>query len=60
MSTEEKITIINMINLIERSYVDYSMSAIINRALPDARDGRKPVQRRILYAPGRLNVQLPV
>jgi DNA gyrase subunit A len=37
-------------NSIERSYLDYSMSVIIGRALPDARDGLKPVHRRILYA----------
>src|SRR5579859_515246 len=34
----------------ERSYLDYAMSVIVARALPDARDGLKPVQRRILYA----------
>ncbi|MGH8429055.1 MAG: DNA gyrase subunit A, partial [Solimonas sp.] len=33
-----------------RSYLDYAMSVIVARALPDARDGLKPVQRRILYA----------
>ena len=33
-----------------RSYLDYAMSVIISRALPDARDGLKPVQRRILHA----------
>jgi DNA gyrase subunit A len=33
-----------------RSYLDYSMSVIIGRALPDIRDGLKPVHRRILYA----------
>ena len=33
-----------------RSYLDYSMSVIIGRALPDVRDGLKPVHRRILYA----------
>ncbi len=32
------------------SYLDYSMSVIVGRALPDARDGLKPVHRRILYA----------
>ena len=32
------------------SYLDYAMSVIISRALPDVRDGLKPVQRRILYA----------
>ena len=34
----------------EQSYIDYAMSVIVGRALPDARDGLKPVQRRILYA----------
>ena len=34
----------------QTAYIDYSMSVIISRALPDARDGLKPVQRRILYA----------
>jgi DNA gyrase subunit A len=34
----------------ERSYIDYAMSVIVGRALPDVRDGLKPVQRRILYA----------
>ncbi len=36
--------------IMETAYIDYSMSVIISRALPDARDGFKPVQRRILYA----------
>ena len=39
-----------------RSYVNYAMSVIIARALPDVRDGLKPVQRRILYAMRRLNL----
>ncbi|MCR5690612.1 MAG: DNA gyrase subunit A, partial [Eubacterium sp.] len=34
----------------ETSYIDYAMSVIASRALPDVRDGLKPVQRRILYA----------
>ena len=34
----------------KESYIDYAMSVIISRALPDVRDGLKPVQRRILYA----------
>ena len=34
----------------QQSYLDYAMSVIVSRALPDARDGLKPVQRRILYA----------
>ena len=34
----------------KKSYIDYSMSVIVGRALPDARDGLKPVHRRILYS----------
>ena len=41
---------------IKNSYLDYSMSVIIGRALPDARDGLKPVHRRILYAMDELNL----
>ncbi|WOO43050.1 DNA gyrase subunit A [Rubellicoccus peritrichatus] len=37
-------------DIMETAYIDYSMSVIVSRALPDARDGLKPVQRRILYA----------
>ena len=40
----------------KRSYLDYAMSVIISRALPDVRDGLKPVHRRILYAMERLNL----
>ncbi len=41
---------INIENEMRKSYLDYAMSVIVGRALPDARDGLKPVQRRILYA----------
>jgi DNA gyrase subunit A len=41
---------INIEDEIQSSYLDYAMSVIVSRALPDARDGLKPVQRRILYA----------
>lgn len=41
---------ININDEMQQSYLDYAMSVIISRALPDARDGLKPVQRRILYA----------
>ena len=41
---------VNIEEEMRRSYLDYAMSVIIGRALPDARDGLKPVQRRILYA----------
>ena len=39
---------------LKKSYLDYAMSVIIGRALPDARDGMKPVHRRILYAMHKL------
>ncbi|MFA5370050.1 MAG: DNA gyrase subunit A, partial [Candidatus Omnitrophota bacterium] len=42
---------------IKDSYINYAMSVIVGRALPDARDGLKPVQRRILYAMHGLNLQ---
>ena len=38
------------------AYIDYSMSVIVSRALPDARDGLKPVQRRVLYGMNELNL----
>ncbi|MBX1885429.1 DNA gyrase subunit A [Campylobacter peloridis] len=47
---------IDIENSIKNSYLDYSMSVIIGRALPDARDGLKPVHRRILYAMNDLGV----
>jgi len=46
----EKVDLINVAEEVSRSFLDYSMSVIISRALPDARDGLKPSQRRILYA----------
>ena len=51
MYTEnEKITETSITQIMQSAYIDYSMSVIIARALPDARDGLKPVQRRVLYA----------
>ncbi len=41
---------INIEDEMRQSYLDYAMSVIIGRALPDARDGLKPVHRRVLYA----------
>jgi len=41
---------VNIEDEMRKSYLDYSMSVIIGRALPDVRDGLKPVHRRILYA----------
>src|SRR5213593_3491246 len=52
----EKITKINVADEIKNSFLDYSMSVIISRALPDVRDGLKPSQRRILYAMNQLGV----
>jgi DNA gyrase subunit A len=49
-AANEKIEKINVADEIKNSFLDYSMSVIISRALPDARDGLKPSQRRILFA----------
>ncbi|MCP5518185.1 MAG: DNA gyrase subunit A [Verrucomicrobiales bacterium] len=49
-ATSERIEKINVADEIKNSFLDYSMSVIISRALPDARDGLKPSQRRLLYA----------
>jgi DNA gyrase subunit A len=46
----EKLSSANITDIMQTAYIEYSMSVIISRALPDARDGLKPVQRRILYA----------
>ncbi|NKB23209.1 MAG: DNA gyrase subunit A [Kiritimatiellae bacterium] len=48
--TPQKIDLINIEDEMQNAYIDYSMSVIIGRALPDACDGLKPVNRRILYA----------
>ncbi len=48
--TKERFTSISLQEEMQRSYLEYAMSVIIGRALPDARDGLKPVQRRILFA----------
>ncbi len=50
LTPNEKIEPINVAEEVSRSFLDYSMSVIISRALPDARDGLKPSQRRILFA----------
>jgi DNA gyrase subunit A len=52
----EKVEKINVADEIKNSFLDYSMSVIISRALPDVRDGLKPSQRRILYAMQRLSL----
>src|SRR5881296_677296 len=52
----EKVEPINVAEEVSRSFLDYSMSVIISRALPDVRDGLKPSQRRILFAMNDLGV----
>ena len=52
--TEDRILKINIENEMKSSYIDYSMSVIVSRALPDVRDGFKPVHRRVLYGMHRL------
>ena len=47
---DQKILPINMEKEVQKSFIEYSMSVIVSRALPDARDGMKPGQRRVLYA----------
>jgi len=58
-AANEKIEPINVADEIKNSFLDYSMSVIISRALPDARDGLKPSQRRILYAMHELSLYPP-
>ena len=55
-SPNEKVELINVAEEMSKSFLDYSMSVIISRALPDARDGLKPSQRRILFAMHELGV----
>src|ERR1700722_19987152 len=52
----EKIEPVNVAEEMSKSFLDYSMSVIVSRALPDARDGLKPSQRRILYAMHQLSL----
>ena len=49
METAERIIQINIAEEMKTAYIDYSMSVIVSRALPDVRDGLKPVQRRVIY-----------
>ena len=51
----DKIHEIDLQKTMEKSYIDYAMSVIVSRALPDVRDGLKPVQRRVLYSMIELN-----
>lgn len=49
-TANEKLSTANITDIMQTAYIDYSMSVIVSRALPDARDGLKPVQRRVIYA----------
>ena len=46
---QENVIATDYADVMQKSYIDYAMSVIISRALPDVRDGLKPVQRRTLY-----------
>lgn len=54
--TEERIIQVDFSDEFKKSYIDYSMSVIVARAIPDARDGLKPVQRRVLYDMAELGI----
>ncbi len=56
MCEKKKIILINIEDEMKSSYIDYSMSVIISRALPDIRDGLKPVHRRVLYGMYKLGI----
>jgi DNA gyrase subunit A len=56
METGEKIVRVNIENQMKTAYIDYSMSVIVARALPDVRDGLKPVHRRVLFGMYELGV----
>lgn len=58
-STQEKIVPVYIEEEMKKSYLAYSMSVIVGRALPDVRDGLKPVHRRILFAMKELNLEYP-
>lgn len=55
-TTYDKIISVDIQEEMKKSYIDYAMSVIVSRALPDVRDGLKPVHRRILYSMGELNL----
>ena len=57
MSLGEKIVPVNIEEEMKSKYIDYSMSVIVSRALPDVRDGLKPVHRRVLYGMHELGIK---
>ena len=56
VSKDKNIKLISMHDEMSSSYLSYAMSVIVSRALPDVRDGLKPVHRRILYAMYKLSL----
>ncbi|MEY4133781.1 MAG: hypothetical protein RL386_131, partial [Bacteroidota bacterium] len=56
MATDQKIVPVNIEDEMKSAYIDYSMSVIVSRALPDVRDGLKPVQRRVLFGMTELGI----
>ena len=58
MSEGEKLIPINIEEAMKSAYIDYSMSVIVSRALPDVRDGLKPVHRRVLFGMSELGFDL--
>ena len=57
MTTDDKLIPINIEDEMKSAYIDYSMSVIVSRALPDVRDGMKPVHRRVLFGMHELGVR---
>ena len=57
MAEGEKVIPINIEEQMKAAYIDYSMSVIVSRALPDVRDGLKPVHRRVLFGMHELGIK---
>ena len=57
MAEGEKLIPINIEDEMKSAYIDYSMSVIVSRALPDVRDGLKPVHRRVLFGMHELGIR---
>lgn len=55
LNDNETVILVDVMDEMKKSYLDYAMSVIVSRALPDVRDGLKPVHRRILYAMNEIN-----
>ncbi len=53
---DKNLVTVNLTNEMKSSFIDYAMSVIVSRALPDVRDGLKPVHRRILYGMNELEL----